>query len=78
MKRRLSESGPSIPCVNFDRIGLPERVAILENHFAPQRPDLERDAGLSTRRFDRRVDLWAFVILHAAGKAQLLELILGA
>jgi hypothetical protein len=41
---------------------------VLEIHLARRNdPDLDREVGPSTRRFDRRVRLWAYSILHAAG-----------
>lgn len=53
---------------NFQMIGLPEMAAVLEIHLARRNdPDLDREVGPSTRRFDRRVRLWAYKILHAAG-----------
>src|SRR3546814_3137689 len=41
---------------------------LLEIHLARRNdPDLDREVGPSTRRFDRRVRLWGYSILHAAG-----------
>ncbi|ATE63601.1 TetR/AcrR family transcriptional regulator [Rhizorhabdus dicambivorans] len=53
---------------NFEMISRPEMAAVLEIHLARRNdPDLDREVGPSTRRFDRRVRLWAYSILHAAG-----------
>ena len=55
---------------NFRMVGLPEMAALLEIHLARRNdPDLDREVAHSTRRFDRRVRLWAFSILRAAGIA---------
>jgi AcrR family transcriptional regulator len=52
---------------NFGMIGRPEMAALLEIHLARRNdPELEEEVGLSTRRFDRRVRLWAYKILRAA------------
>src|SRR3546814_12774229 len=43
-------------------------AAVLEIHLARRNdPDLDREVAPSTRRFDRRVRLWGYSILHAAG-----------
>lgn len=56
---------------NFEMISRPEMAAVLEIHLARRNdPDLDREVGPSTRRFDRRVRLWAYSILHAAGIAE--------
>jgi AcrR family transcriptional regulator len=53
---------------NFRMVSRPEMAAVLEIHLARRNdPDLDREVGPSTRRFDRRVRLWAYTILHAAG-----------
>lgn len=53
---------------NFEMISRPEMAAVLEIHLARRNdPDLDREVGPSTRRFDRRVRLWIYSILHAAG-----------
>jgi AcrR family transcriptional regulator len=53
---------------NFQMVSRPEMAAVLEIHLARRNdPDLDREVGPSTRRFDRRVRLWGYSILHAAG-----------
>lgn len=53
---------------NFAMIGRPEMAALLEIHLARRNdPDLDREVGASSRRFDRRVRLWGYRILRAAG-----------
>jgi AcrR family transcriptional regulator len=53
---------------NFRMVSRPEMAAVLEIHLARRNdPDLDREVGPSTRRFDRRVRLWGYSILHAAG-----------
>src|SRR3546814_17988139 len=43
-------------------------AAVLGIHLARRNdPDLDREVGPSTRRFDRRVRLWGHFILRAAG-----------
>jgi hypothetical protein len=45
-------------------------AAVLEIHLARRNdPDLDREVAPSTRRFDRRVRLWGYSILRAAGIA---------
>ena len=62
------ESMENLIDANFDMVGRPEMAAVLEIHLARRNdPDLEQEVGPSTRRFDRRVRLWAYKILHAAG-----------
>src|SRR3546814_9743090 len=49
-------------------VSRPEMAAVLEIHLARRNdPDLDREVGPSTRRFDRRVRLWGHFILRAAG-----------
>src|SRR3546814_17943911 len=44
---------------NFAMVSRPEMAAVLEIHLARRNdPDLDREVGPSTRRFDRRVRLW--------------------
>lgn len=53
---------------NFAMLGRPEMAALLEIHLARRNdPELDREVAPSTRRFDRRVRLWAHMILRAAG-----------
>lgn len=53
---------------NFEMVGRPEMAALLEIHLARRNdPELDREVAPSTRRFDRRVRLWGYRILHAAG-----------
>src|SRR3546814_21083257 len=53
---------------NFGMVSRPEMAAGLEIHLARRNdPDLDREVAPSTRRFDRRVRLWGYSILHAAG-----------
>jgi len=53
---------------NFGMVGRPEMAAVLEIHLARRNdPDLDREVAPSTRRFDRRVRLWGYNILRAAG-----------
>lgn len=53
---------------NFEMITRPETAAVLEIHLARRNdPDLDREVGPSTRRFDRRVRLWGHFILRATG-----------
>lgn len=53
---------------NFQMVSRPEMAAVLEIHLARRNdPDLDHEVGPSTRRFDRRVRLWAVTILRAAG-----------
>src|SRR3546814_18189138 len=53
---------------NFEMVSRPEMAAVLEIHLARRNdPDLDREVAPSTRRFDRRVRLWGYSILHAAG-----------
>ncbi len=62
------ESMENLIDANFGMVGRPEMAALLEIHLARRNdPDLDREVGHSTRRFDRRVRLWAYKILHAAG-----------
>ena len=53
---------------NFHMVSRPEMAAVLEIHLARRNdPDLDKEVGPSTRRFDRRVRLWGHFILRAAG-----------
>jgi AcrR family transcriptional regulator len=53
---------------NFQMVSRPEMAAVLENHHARRNdPELDREVAPSTRRFDRRVRLWGYSILRAAG-----------
>lgn len=53
---------------NFEMVSRPEMAALLEIHLARRNdPDLDREVGPSTRRFERRVRLWSYAILRAAG-----------
>jgi hypothetical protein len=53
---------------NFQMVSRPEMAAVLEIHLARRNdPDLDREVAPSTHRFDRRVRLWGYSILHAAG-----------
>jgi AcrR family transcriptional regulator len=62
------ESMEKLIDANFQMVSRPEMAAVLEIHLARRNdPDLDREVGPSTRRFDRRVRLWAYTILHAAG-----------
>lgn len=62
------ESMEKLIDANFRMVSRPEMAAVLEIHLARRNdPDLDREVGPSTRRFDRRVRLWAYTILHAAG-----------
>jgi hypothetical protein len=62
------ESMENLIDVNFEMVSRPETAALLEIHLARRNdPDLDREVGPSTRRFDRRVFLWSFGILRAAG-----------
>ena len=62
------ESMENLIDANFALVRRPEMAAILEIHLARRNdPDLDREVGASTRRFDRRVRLWAYKILRAAG-----------
>lgn len=62
------ESMENLIDANFGMIGRPEMAAVLEIHLARRNdPDLDREVGPGTRRFDRRVRLWGYRILRAAG-----------
>lgn len=62
------ESMENLIDANFRMVSRPEMAAVLEIHLARRNdPDLDREVGPSTRRFDRRVRLWAYAILHAVG-----------
>ena len=62
------ESLENLLDVNFDGINRPERAALLEIHLARRNdPDLDREVEPSARRFGRRVRLWTYFILRAAG-----------
>lgn len=66
--RTPRESMENLIDANFAMVGRPEMAALLEIHLARRNdPDLEAEVGPSTRRFDRRVRLWTYKILHAAG-----------
>jgi Transcriptional regulator len=69
--RTPRESMENLIDANFEMISRPEMAAVLEIHLARRNdPDLDREVGPSTRRFDRRVRLWAYSILRAAGIAE--------
>jgi len=69
--RTPRESMENLIDANFEMISRPEMAAVLEIHLARRNdPDLDREVGPSTRRFDRRVRLWAYSILQAAGIAE--------
>lgn len=62
------ESMENLIDANFQMVSRPEMAAVLEIHLARRNdPDLDREVGPSTRRFDRRVRLWGYSILRAAG-----------
>jgi AcrR family transcriptional regulator len=62
------ESMENLLDANFRLVGRPEMAALLELHLARRNdPDLERELAPSTRRFDRRVRLWAHMMMSAAG-----------
>ena len=62
------ESMENLLDANFQMVSRPEMAAVLEIHLARRNdPDLDREVGPSTRRFDRRVRLWAYSILRAGG-----------
>jgi AcrR family transcriptional regulator len=62
------ESMENLLDANFEMVSRPEMAAVLEIHLARRNdPDLDREVAPSTRRFDRRVRLWGYSILHAAG-----------
>lgn len=62
------ESMENLLEANFLMLRGPEMAAALEIHLARRNdPELEREVGSSTRRFDRRVRLWVYKILRAAG-----------
>jgi AcrR family transcriptional regulator len=66
--RSPRESMENLIDANFEMISRPEMAAVLEIHLARRNdPDLDREVGPSTRRFERRVRLWAYSILRAAG-----------
>lgn len=62
------ESMENLLDANFEMVSRPEMAAVLEIHLARRNdPDLDREVAPSTRRFDRRVRLWGYSILRAAG-----------
>jgi AcrR family transcriptional regulator len=62
------ESMENLIDANFEMVGRPEMAAVLEIHLARRSDsDLDREVGPGTRRFDRRVRLWGYSILRAAG-----------
>lgn len=62
------ESMSNVIDANFEMVARPEMAAVLEIHLARRNdPDLDREVGPSSRRFDRRVRLWTYSILRAAG-----------
>ncbi len=62
------ESMENLIDANFRMVSRPEMAAVLEIHLARRNdPDLDREVGPGARRVDRRVRLWAYSILHAAG-----------
>lgn len=64
------ESMENLLDANFQMVSLPEMAALLEIHLARRNdPDLDREVAHGSRRFDRRVRLWAYRILQAAGIA---------
>lgn len=49
-------------------VSRPEMAAVLEIHLARRNDaELDREVGLGARRYDRRVRLWLYSILRAAG-----------
>ena len=57
---------------NLELISLPETAAALEIHLARRNdPELDKEVEPSARRFDRRVLLWGYRILRAAGVTNL-------
>jgi AcrR family transcriptional regulator len=53
---------------NFEMVVLPEMAALLEIHLARRNDlDLDREVAHSTARFERRVRLWVYLMLRAAG-----------
>jgi AcrR family transcriptional regulator len=66
--RTPRESMENLFDANFEMVSRPEMAALLEIHLARRNdPDLDREVAPSTRRFDRRVRLWGYSILRAAG-----------
>jgi AcrR family transcriptional regulator len=62
------ESMGNLLDANFQMVSRPEMAAVLEIHLARRNdPELDREVAPSTRRFDRRVRLWGYSILRAAG-----------
>lgn len=62
------ESMENLIDANFQMLRGPEMAAALEIHLARRNDtELEREVGPGTRRFDRRVRLWVYKILRAAG-----------
>jgi AcrR family transcriptional regulator len=62
------ESMENLIDANFQMVSRPEMAAVLEIHLARRNdPELDREVAPSTRRFDRRVRLWGYSILRAAG-----------
>lgn len=62
------ESIENLIDANFPMVSRPEMAAVVEIHLGRRNdPDLDREVGPGARRFDRRVRLWAYSILHAAG-----------
>ncbi|PAL25565.1 TetR/AcrR family transcriptional regulator [Sphingopyxis sp. GW247-27LB] len=62
------ESMENLIDANYQMISRPEMAAVLEIHLARRNdPDLDQEVGPSARRFDRRVRLWGYLILRAAG-----------
>jgi len=66
--RTPRESMENLIDANFEMVGRPEMAALLEIQLARRNdPDLDREVGPSTVRFDRRVRLWSYAITKAAG-----------
>jgi AcrR family transcriptional regulator len=62
------ESMSNLIDANFRMVSRPEMAAVLEIHLARRSdPELDREVGPSSQRFDRRVRLWGHFILKAAG-----------
>ena len=69
--RTPRESMENLIDANFQMVSRPEMAALLEIHLARRNdPDLDQEVAPSTRRFDRRVRLWGYCILRAAGIAE--------
>jgi AcrR family transcriptional regulator len=63
-----TESMENLIDANLQLVSLPETAALLEIHLARRNdPELDREVEPSARRFNRRVLLWGYSILRAAG-----------